>query len=100
MVELVEIAEIDDGGTNDLSRRHERLYHGGMKDSITAALETLPRRQERLYDGGRRNSITAARETLSRRALFNFHHLQLLPLAANIDIVSSRISDFRYRLSL
>ena len=31
-----------------VSRRHERLYHGGPIDSITAAQETLFRRHERL----------------------------------------------------
>ena len=42
-----------------LSLRHDRLYNGGPRDSITAA-------KARLYDGGTSDSITPARETLSR----------------------------------
>ena len=56
-----------------LSRRHETLYRGGTRDSITAAGENLFRRQGTLYHGGTTHSITAAGEILSRRQ-GRFHH--------------------------
>ena len=56
-----------------LSRRQERLHHGGKRDFITAARDTLSRQQERLNHGSTRHSITAARETLSRRQETFYH---------------------------
>ena len=113
---LVETVSIF-AASETLSLRHDRFYHGGTRDSITAERETLLRRQERLYTevgetlsrrqqklyhGGTSDSITAVRktitaalETLSRRQdRFDHCRRDRVSHAAVIEILDETICIF------